>query len=88
MGVSEVNHTRGGYVNRRRHSTEIKIGHTTAQSGTLADYGNIARVLEVIAADINKSGGIKDSEGKTRKVTFLVKDDGYDSARTIPLWTS
>jgi hypothetical protein len=22
--------------------TEIKIGHTTPQSGTLADYGNIA----------------------------------------------
>ncbi|MFN0029522.1 MAG: ABC transporter substrate-binding protein [Acidimicrobiales bacterium] len=65
--------------------TEIKIGHTTAQSGTLADYGNIARAIEVMAADINKAGGIKDSKGKTRKVTFIIKDDGYDPARTIPL---
>lgn len=65
--------------------TEIKIGHTTAQSGILADYGNIARAMEVMAATVNKAGGITDSKGKTRKVTLLVKDDGYDPARTIPL---
>ena len=28
---------------------------------------------------------IKDSTGKTRTVNLLVKDDGYDAARTIPL---
>ena len=65
--------------------TEIKIGHTTAQSGTLADYGNIARVMQLQADELNAKGGIKDSTGKSRKVTFIVKDDGYDAARTIPL---
>ncbi len=65
--------------------TEIKIGHTTAQSGTLADYGNIARVMQLRAENINKTGGIKDSSGKSRKLTFVVKDDGYDATRTIPL---
>ncbi len=27
----------------------------------------------------------KDSNGKTRKINFFFKDDGYDAARTIPL---
>ena len=27
----------------------------------------------------------KDSTGKTRKINLIVKDDGYDPARTIPL---
>ncbi len=65
--------------------TEIKIGHTTAQSGTLADYGNIARVMQIRADNINKAGGIKDSTGKTRMIKFVIKDDGYDATRTIPL---
>ncbi len=65
--------------------TEIKIGHTTAQSGTLADYGNIARAMDVLWAYQNNNGGWKDSTGKTRKLTMITKDDGYDSARTIPL---
>ncbi len=65
--------------------TEIKIGHTTAQSGTLADYGNIGRGMDVLWAYQNNNGGFKDSTGKTRKLTMVTKDDGYDSARTIPL---
>ncbi len=65
--------------------TEIKIGHTTALSGTLADYGNIAKAMDVVWAYQNKNGGFKDSTGKTRKLTMITKDDGYDSARTIPL---
>ena len=30
-------------------------------------------------------GAFADSKGKTRKVTYIQKDDGYDPARTIPL---
>ncbi|MGD9754508.1 MAG: hypothetical protein AB7W59_26255, partial [Acidimicrobiia bacterium] len=56
--------------------TEIKIGHTTALSGTLADYGNIAKAIEAQIKEVNDAGGITDSEGKTRKITFIVKDDG------------
>ncbi|MFN0028903.1 MAG: ABC transporter substrate-binding protein [Acidimicrobiales bacterium] len=65
--------------------TEIKLGLTIAQSGTLADYGNIGRAMDVLWEYQNKNGGWKDSTGKTRKLTMLTKDDGYDSARTIPL---
>ncbi|MEZ5263913.1 MAG: ABC transporter substrate-binding protein [Acidimicrobiales bacterium] len=65
--------------------TEIKIGHTTAQSGTLAIYGQIATAMGLYFADVNKAGGITDSEGKTRTINLIVKDDGYDPARTIPL---
>ena len=65
--------------------TEIKIGHTTALSGTLADYGNIAKALEIVFRYYNDKGFFEDSEGKTRKINLIVKDDGYDSTRTIPL---
>ena len=65
--------------------TEIKIGHTTAQSGTLADYGNIGRGMDVLWKYQNDNGGWVDSEGKNRKLTMITKDDGYDSTRTIPL---
>ncbi|MGD9755830.1 MAG: ABC transporter substrate-binding protein, partial [Acidimicrobiia bacterium] len=51
----------------------------------LADYGNIAKAIEAQIKEVNDAGGITDSEGKTRKITFIVKDDGYDAARTIPL---
>ncbi len=64
--------------------TEIKIGHTTALSGTLAVYGQIASGWQWYMEEVNKVG-IKDSAGKTRKVNLIFKDDGYDSARTIPL---
>ena len=41
--------------------------------------------MDVIWAYQNDNGGFKDSTGKTRKLTMVTKDDGYDSARTIPL---
>jgi len=65
--------------------TEIKVGHTTALSGTLADYGNIAKAMDAVFAYYNKQGAFKDSTGKTRNIRLIVKDDGYDAARTIPL---
>jgi ABC-type branched-subunit amino acid transport system substrate-binding protein len=65
--------------------TEIRIGLTMAQSGTLADYGNIGRGMDVLWGYQNDKGGFKDSAGKTRKLTMITKDDGYDAARTIPL---
>jgi ABC-type branched-subunit amino acid transport system substrate-binding protein len=65
--------------------TEIKIGHTTALSGTLADYGNIAKAMQVYFGLENDKGSFTDSTGKNRKIDLIVKDDGYDPARTIPL---
>ena len=65
--------------------TDIKIGQAMAQSGTLAIYGQIGQGIQIHFDTINKAGGIKDSTGKSRKLTYIIKDDGYDAARTIPL---
>jgi branched-chain amino acid transport system substrate-binding protein len=65
--------------------TAIKVGHTNALSGAAADYGNIARSMEVVFAYHNEQGGFADSTGATRDVQLIVKDDGYDTTRTIPL---
>ncbi|MEZ5233726.1 MAG: ABC transporter substrate-binding protein [Acidimicrobiales bacterium] len=65
--------------------TEIKMGQTGAASGTLADSINYYRAINALFDHYNDAGAFKDSEGKTRKVVYLNKDDGYDPARTIPL---
>ena len=66
--------------------TEIKIGHTTALSGTAADFGNGARAMDVVYRYYSDEGVFTDATtGKTRRVNLIIKDDGYDPARTIPL---
>ena len=64
--------------------TDIKLGNTVSQSGTLAIYGQIANGIQKHLDVVNKTG-FKDVTGKTRKLTYIPKDDGYDAARTIPL---
>ncbi|MEM7338984.1 MAG: ABC transporter substrate-binding protein [Actinomycetota bacterium] len=58
----------------------IKIGHTTAQSGNLAAYGNIAAGMEAYFEYVNETGGI----GGT-PIELIVKDDAYVAAQTIEL---
>jgi branched-chain amino acid transport system substrate-binding protein len=65
--------------------SSIKIGQTIAQSGTLADYGNYAKTIQAVFEYYGQKGAFKDVNGKTRTVDYIVKDDGYDAARTIPL---
>ena len=65
--------------------TTIKIGHTTALSGTAADFGNGARAMTVVYDYYSDQGVFTDAAGKSRRVNLIVKDDGYDPARTIPL---
>jgi branched-chain amino acid transport system substrate-binding protein len=65
--------------------TSIEVGHTTPLSGTAADYGNIARAMDVIFQYYSDKGTFTDVNGKTRNIDFVFKDDGYDPARTIPL---
>jgi ABC-type branched-subunit amino acid transport system substrate-binding protein len=65
--------------------TEIKIGYPAALSGANAEAGNIANAHVALFKHYNDAGGFTDSTGKTRKVTMVIKDDGYDPARTIPL---
>ncbi len=65
--------------------TEIKIGATMPLSGLAADSGNLARTAEAWFKYQSDKGLFKDSTGKTRKINFIFRDDGYDVARTIPL---
>jgi branched-chain amino acid transport system substrate-binding protein len=64
--------------------TTIKIGQSIPLSGTYADYGNLARGIEFLYGYYSDQGLFKDVNGKTRKVEYTMKDDGYDPARTIP----
>jgi branched-chain amino acid transport system substrate-binding protein len=65
--------------------TEIKIGQTLPQSGPAADYGNVGKGMSTLFDEWSNKGAFKDSLGKTRKINYIVKDDAYDLARTIPL---
>lgn len=65
--------------------SEIKIGYTTALSGTAADFGNQARAMAVVLDYYSNKGAFTDAAGKSRKVSVIIKDDAYDPARTIPL---
>jgi branched-chain amino acid transport system substrate-binding protein len=65
--------------------TSIKIGQAIAQSGTFAEYNNYSKGIGAIFDYYGDKGAFKDVNGKTRKVDYIVKDDGYDPARTIPL---
>ena len=64
--------------------TTIKMGQSIAQSGTYADFGNLARGADVIFAHYSDEGFFKDNAGKTRTINYITKDDGYDAARSIP----
>jgi ABC-type branched-subunit amino acid transport system substrate-binding protein len=63
----------------------IKIGSTNFFSGAAADYGNLTLAQQVIFDYYSDQGAFKDSTGKSRKIDFIYKDDGYDPARTVPL---
>jgi branched-chain amino acid transport system substrate-binding protein len=65
--------------------TEMRIGQTTALSGVYADYGYRARAIGAMLDYYSTQGAFKDSTGKTRKADYIIKDDGVDPARTVPL---
>jgi len=65
--------------------TEIKIGNPMPQSGPAADYGNISKAMTALFKYYGDQGAFKDSSGKSRTINLIVKDDGYDATRTIPL---
>ena len=65
-------------------STEIRIGHTIAQSGNLAFYGNIAIGWENYLNWVNENDPVI-VDGSSRDLQLVVKDDGYSAIRTIEL---
>ncbi len=65
--------------------TEIKLGAAGPASGVAADAVNINKAMSVMLDYYAADGAFTDSLGKNRKVNQILKDDGYDPARTIPL---
>ena len=65
--------------------TEIKLGATAPASGTQATGVFINQAASVFYDYYADKGIFTDSEGKNRRVNQIIKDDGYDPARTIPL---
>jgi len=63
----------------------IKISQAMAQSGTYADYGNIGKGIATVFKYYNDKDVFKDASGKSLKVDYQIKDDGYDATRTIPI---
>ena len=57
---------------------EIRIGHTTAQSGNLAAYGNIAVGWDAYLSWVNENDPVGG-----RNMVLITKDDGYVAAQTI-----
>jgi branched-chain amino acid transport system substrate-binding protein len=63
----------------------LTIGASYPLSGPVAANGTAAKGGAVAYFDqVNKSGGIKMSDGKTRKIKFVYYDDGYDPAKAVP----
>ncbi|MPY91949.1 MAG: ABC transporter substrate-binding protein [Acidimicrobiia bacterium] len=65
--------------------TEIKLGWPGPLSGAQADFGNMPRGAVAVLEHYAAQGAFADSEGKTREVNVIVRDDAYDTARTLPL---
>ncbi len=65
--------------------TEIKLGQTLPQSGTVANTAYYGKGQEAIMNYYGEKGFFKDSLGKTRKVNYIQRDDAYDPAKTVPL---
>ena len=62
--------------------SQVRIGHTTAQSGNLAVYGNIAYGWENYFDWINANDPIM-VDGSPRDLVLVVKDDAYRAPQTI-----
>lgn len=66
--------------------TSIKIGWPGPQSGPAGDFGNAPKGAQVILDAYAAQGAFDDpAGGGPRTIEFLMSDDGYDAARTVPL---
>lgn len=64
--------------------SKVLIGSSYPLSGPLAANGTAAMGGAKSYIDsVNAKGGVKMSDGKTRKIEFKYYDDGYDPARTV-----
>jgi ABC-type branched-subunit amino acid transport system substrate-binding protein len=65
--------------------TEIKLGSAAPSSGTQATAIYINQAMSLILDYYADKGMFTDSSGKKRRVNQIIRDDGYDPARTIPI---
>src|SRR2546425_7139955 len=61
-------------------SDSILLGNTIAQTGPAAAYGTIANAENAYFTYVNSQGGING-----RKIKFVILDDAYNPAQTVPL---
>src|SRR6266566_4863999 len=61
-------------------SNQILLGNTISQTGAAAAYGTIANAENAYFTYINSQGGING-----RKIKFVILDDAYNPAQTVPL---
>lgn len=77
----DLNNCPSGWSDTEGIGDTIKIGHTTAQSGNLAAYGNIAAGWKAYIEYVNESdGGIGGVP-----MEIVIKDDAYVASQTIEL---
>ena len=60
-------------------STQITLGNTISLTGVAAAYGTIANAENAYFTYVNSQGGVNG-----RKINFLIRDDGYNPANTVP----
>lgn len=64
--------------------SEIKIGSSFALSGPATAYAGINKGAVAYFKYLNETaGGVKMADGKTRKINFVVEDDGFEAARAL-----
>jgi ABC-type branched-subunit amino acid transport system substrate-binding protein len=76
----DMNNCPSDWSNTAGVGDAIVIGHTTAQSGNLAAYGNIAAGMNTYFEYVNANGGIGGVP-----IELVVKDDEYVATKTIEL---
>lgn len=63
--------------------TTIKIGTTASITGPTAAVGMVADGLDLKFKAVNDAGGVKMGDGKTRKIEFIIADDGNEPPRAL-----
>ena len=73
----------GGQTSPGITDTEVKLGGSYPLSGPASAYATISKAVQACFKKANEQGGVKMGDGKTRKVTFTVYDDGYQPSRMV-----
>ena len=83
IGIGATGCGRGGSTSATDGitDTEVHLGGTWVFSGPRGVYGPQARAVEAYFKYVNDRGGVMMADGKPRKITETILDDGGDAAR-------